>query len=68
MLVNRQIWDLYTGGLVPTACSEPITTSHDVKEHGRREKGRSKPTTFYLNTDSGDIKQKQMGDRDGEDM
>ena len=34
--VNRQIWDVYTDGLVPIACSEPITTPHEVKEHGKK--------------------------------
>ena len=60
--VNRQIWDVYTDGLVPIACSEPITTPHEVKEHGK--KGERKQSTFYPNTDSGDIKQKHIYLRD----
>ena len=60
--VNRQIWDVYTDGLVPIACSEPITTPHEVKEHGK--KGERKQSTFYPNTDSGDINQKHIYLRD----
>lgn len=58
--VNKQIWDLYTDGLVPIACSEPITTSHEVKEHGKKGERKRQSKYIYLNTDSGDIKQKHI--------